>query len=81
VTAELLVSSDGTNFRRATVLYARPGGKHQPVPHSWVDIPILPPVMARHVRLRVADPGADGVIRVAGFDVFGVAPALADGEE
>jgi len=80
VTAEILVSSDGAEFERAAVLDARPGGEHQPVAHSWVDIPIVPSVMARHVRLRVTDPGTDGVIRVASFDVFGATRATADRE-
>ena len=71
VKAELLASSNGADFKRVALLNARIGGAKQPHTHSWVDIPILPPVAARHVRLRVTDPGADGVIRVASFDVFG----------
>jgi len=80
VKAQLLVSSDGTDFKRAALLNARIGGAKQPHTHSWIDIPILPPVVAHHVRLRVTDPGTDGVIRVASFDVFGAAQATADRE-
>ncbi len=72
VSAELLTSNDGRNYKLAARLNARPGGKRQPVTRSWIDIPILPPVVARHVRLKVTDPGEGGVTRVAGFDVFGV---------
>ncbi|MDP6354303.1 MAG: discoidin domain-containing protein, partial [Planctomycetota bacterium] len=71
VSAELLTSDNGRDYKLVAKLNARPGGKHQPVTHSWIDVPILPPVVARHVRLRVTNPGADGVIRVAGFDLFG----------
>ncbi|MBN2451673.1 MAG: discoidin domain-containing protein, partial [Lentisphaeria bacterium] len=72
VRAELLVSRDGRTFAVAARLEARPGGQGQSQTHSWVDVPILPPVPARYVRLRVTDPGADGTIRVASFDLFGV---------
>jgi len=74
VKAELLVSRDGKDFKHAATLNARMGGAKQPHTHSWVDTPIDPPARARYVRLRVTDPGEDGVIRVAGFDVFGVTP-------
>lgn len=59
--AELWVGDDGTNFRKAAVM--KTGGA------SRADIPV-PPVQARFVRLRVTKPGADGIIRIASFDVY-----------
>ncbi len=69
VSAQLLVSDNGRNYKPVATLNARPGGAKQPHTHSWIDVPIAPPVAARYVRLKVTDPGSDGVIRVASFDL------------
>jgi hypothetical protein len=59
--AELWAGDDGRHYRKAAVLET--GGA------AWADMPFAP-LQARYVRLRVTKPGADGIIRVASFDVF-----------
>jgi hypothetical protein len=61
VEAELWVGDDGSHYRKAAVMET--GGA------SWADMPVAP-LRGRYVRLRVTKPGADGIIRVASFDVF-----------
>ena len=60
--AELHVSVDGNAFTRAAVLHA--------AGFARADTPVEQ-VSARYVRLYVTNPGADGIIRVASFDVSG----------
>ena len=68
--AELWVSIDGQNYTKSETLALRPGGTLQQYANSWADCPVAP-VTARYVRLRVTKPGADGVIRVSSFNVYG----------
>ncbi len=68
--AELWTSTDGQNYTKAETVYVRPGGALQPNAHSWADCPVTP-VTARYVRLKVTKPGADGIIRISTFNVFG----------
>ena len=59
--AELWVGDDGRHYRKVAVL--------ETYGATWADMPFAP-LQARYVRLRVTKPGADGIIRVASFDVF-----------
>jgi len=60
--AELWTSEDGHAYVKAGVL--------ETYGAAWCDMPIAPR-RARYVKLRVTKPGADGIIRVASFDVYG----------
>jgi len=60
--AELLGSVDGKQFRRAARLKTWGG--------AWADAPVEP-VEARYVRLNVVQGGANGLVQIAEFDVFG----------
>ena len=60
--AELWVSLDGKEFRRAATVNTQG--------FAWGDTPV-DVVEARYVQLRVTQGAADGQIRVASFDVFG----------
>ncbi len=68
--AELWTSADGQDYTKAETVYVRPGGALQPYSNSWADCPVTP-VTARYVRLKVTKPGADGIIRISTFNVFG----------
>lgn len=61
VEAELWAGDDGLHYRKAAVLET--GGA------TWAGMPFTP-LRSRYVRLRITKPGADGIIRVASFDVF-----------
>jgi len=67
--AQLLVSVDGATFVEAGRVAAPRNARHEIVPLAWFDVPIAP-VAARWVRLAVTQPGSDGHIRVASFQVF-----------
>ena len=68
--AELWVSMDGRNYTKSETVSVRPGGEQQTNAYSWADCPVTP-VTARYVRLKVTKPGADGIIRISSFNVYG----------
>ena len=69
VEARLEVSIDGAAFVEAGRVSAHRNARHEAVPPAWFDVPVAP-TPARYVKLAVTQPGADGNIRVASFQVF-----------
>ena len=63
------VSVDGATFVEAGRVSAHRNARHEIVPFAWFDAPVAP-VPARYVKLAVTQPGADGKIRIASFQVF-----------
>jgi len=69
IEAELSVSVDGVAFVEAGRVSAQRNARNENVPLAWFDVPIAP-TPARYVKLAVTKPGADGIIRIASFQVF-----------
>jgi len=76
--AELHVSVDNVTFVKVGRVFAHRNAQKELVPLAWFDAP-LDPTPARYVKLVVTNPGADGKIRVASFQVFEVTGKAVNG--